>query len=324
MRRALEAGDPIPDDKLTTGAYLTAWLNRLQPPRVRATTVRAYKFDIERLLLPQIGMIPLRRLRASHVEAMMAAYPNLSPHTVAGARSVLRRALADAERDRLIDHNPAALVHSHVGQVPRIAAPSVATVRAVLDVLASHRLSALFVLDALTGLRLGEVSGLRWTDLDGEVLHVRVQLQITRDPEEPFVLTEPKSERSRRDIWLAPSAVEALRTHRVRQAAEHLAAGPGWRGVSDLIFTTAEGGPLHPNTVRWVLKDAIGKAAVPPFPFHSLRRFAATVVGGSGDMAAAQALLGHRAETLTADVYVSKTDAAMRRAAEVMEAAMGR
>ena len=73
-----------------------------------------------------------------------------------------------------------------------------------------------------------------------------------------------------------------------------------------------------------MLAQGIATAGVPPFPFHSFRRFAATVVGGSGDMAAAQALLGHRAEALTADVYVSKTDAAMRRAAEVMEAAMGR
>ena len=81
---------------------------------------------------------------------------------------------------------------------------------------------------------------------------------------------------------------------------------------------------MHPNTIRWVLAQGIAAAGVPVFPFHSFRRFAATVVGGSGDMAAAQALLGHRAETLTADVYVSKTDAAMHRAADVMEAAMGR
>jgi integrase len=324
MRQAREVGDPIPDDRLTTGTFLTEWLSRQQPPRVRATTARTYKFQLERLLLPKIGTIPLRRLRASHVEAMMDSFPGLSPNTVAGARSVLRRALADAERDRLIDHNPAALARSHAGHVQRLVAPSVPTVRAVLDAISSHRLSALFVLDALTGLRLGEVSGLRWGDLEGEILHVRVQLQITRDPDEPFVLCPPKSSRSTRDIRLAPSAVETLRVHRVRQAAERLAAGSGWKNVSDLIFTNAEGGPLHPNTIRWVLAQGIATADALPFPFHSFRRFAATVVGGSGDMAAAQALLGHRAETLTADVYVSKTDAAMHRAAEVMEAVMGR
>jgi len=324
MRRAREVGDPIPDNRLTTGAFLIAWLKREQPPRVRATTARTYKFQIERLLLPKVGSIPLRRLRASHVEAMMDAFPGLSPNTVAGARSVLRRALADAERDRLIDHNPAALARSHVGQVRRPVAPSVATVRAVLDALSGHRLSALYVLDALTGLRLGEVSGLRWGDLEGETLHVRVQLQITRDPDEPFVLTEPKTAQSRRDILLAPSAIEALRVHRLRQAEERLAAGPGWQNASDLVFTTAEGGPLHPNTVRWVLKEAIAKAGVPDFPFHSLRRFAATVVAATGDMKAAQALLGHTSATLTADVYASITDTSMQRAADAMEAAMGR
>jgi len=324
MRQARDAGDALPDDRLTTGKFLVDWLKR-QQGRVRVGTSRAYKFQLERLVMPKIGMIPLRRLRASHVEGMMDSFPALSPNTVAGARSVLRRALADAERDRLIDHNPAALARSHAGPARRLVAPSVTTVRAVLDALASHRLSALFVLDALTGLRLGEVSGLRWSDLDGEVLHVRVQLQATRDPEEPWVLTSPKSERSRRDIRLAPSAIEALRVHRLRQATERLAAGSGWRDVSDLIFTTAEGGPLPANTIRWVLKQAILRTGAGDFfPFHSLRRFAATVVGGSGDMAAAQALLGHRAEALTADVYVSVTDGAMRRAAEVMEAVMGR
>jgi integrase len=325
MTEAVGVGDPIPDNRLTTAAFLAAWLRRQQPPRIRATTARTYGFQVNRLLIPKIGAIPLRRLRASHVEAMLDSFPGLSPNTVAGARSVLRRALADAERDRLITHNPAALARNHASPVRRLVAPSVPTVRAVLDVLSSHRLSALFALDALTGLRLGEVSGLRWGDLDGEVLHVRVQLQITRDPEEPFVLTEPKTQRSRRDILLPPSAVEALRVHRLRQAAERLAAGPGWRNASNLIFTTDDGRPLHPNTIGWVLKDAIAKAGVAAFfPFHSLRRFAATVVGGGGDMAAAQALLGHRAETLTADVYVSVTDGAMRRAADAMEAAIGR
>jgi integrase len=323
MRQARDAGDALPDERLTTGTFLVDWLKR-QQARVRAGTARAYKFQLERLVMPKIGMIPLRRLRASHVEAMMDSFPGLSPNTVRGARSVLRRALTDAERDRLITHNPAALARTHSGPVPRLVAPSVATVRAVLDAFSGHRLSALFVLDALTGMRLGEISGTRWSDFDGATIHVRVQLQITRDPEEPFVLTEPKTAQSRRDILLAPTAVEALRVHRLRQAEERLAAGSGWKNVSDLIFTNAEGEPLHPNTVRWVLAQAIATAGAPPFPFHSLRRFAATVVGGSGDMAAAQALLGHRAETLTADVYVSKTDAAMHRAAEVMEAAMGR
>jgi integrase len=323
MRQAREVGDPIPDHRLTTGAFLVDWLQR-QQARVRAGTARTYKFQLERLVIPKIGMVPLRSLRASHVEAMLAAFPGLSPHTLAGARSVLRRALADAERDRLIDHNPAALARSHVGPVRRLVAPSVATVRAVLDAISSHRLSALFVLDALTGLRLGEVSGVRWGDLEGEILHVRVQLQITRDPDEPFVLCPPKSSRSTRDILLAPSAIEALRVHRLRQAEERLAAGSGWKNASDLIFTNAEGEPLHPNTVRWVLAQGIATAGVGTYPFQSFRRFAATVVAATGDMKAAQALLGHTSANLTADVYASITDASMKRAADAMEAAMGR
>ena len=61
-----------------------------------------------------------------------------------------------------------------------------------------------------------------------------------------------------------PSPVEALRVHRLRQAEERLAAGSDWRNASDLIFTTVEGEPLHPNTVRWVLAQGIKAAGVPP------------------------------------------------------------
>ena len=123
---------------------------------------------------------------------------------------------------------------------------------------------------------------------------------------------------------LAPSAVEALRVHRLRQAEERLAAGSSWKNVSDLVFTNAEGEPLHPNTVRWVLAQGIAAAGVLPYPFQSFRRFAATVVAATGDMKAAQALLGHTSANLTADVYASITDASMQRAADAMEAAMGR
>jgi len=81
---------------------------------------------------------------------------------------------------------------------------------------------------------------------------------------------------------------------------------------------------VHPNTARRVLKAATTKAGVRDFPFHSLRRFAATVVAAAGDVKAAQALLGHTSATLTADVCASITDTSMQRAADAMEAAMGR
>lgn len=320
MRRARDGGDPLPDDRLTTATFLRDWLARTEP-HVRPTTYRTYRFAIATFLLPNLGAVPLRRLRARHVTAMLDSLADLSPYTVAGARSVLRRALADAERDRLVDHNAAALAHGPV--LPgRISAPAAADVRAVLAAVRDHRLSPLFVLDALTGLRLGEVTGLRWVDVDAELLRIRVQLQATRDPDEPFVLTEPKTPAARRVLRLGPAALEALRTQRIRQGEERMAAGRRWQNASDLVFTTSTGGPLSPNTVRWVLSKAQDDASVARFPFHSLRRFAGTVVGDL-DMKAAQALLGHRAETLTADVYASTTRAAMDRASAAMEEAIG-
>ncbi|MGH2465392.1 MAG: tyrosine-type recombinase/integrase [Candidatus Limnocylindrales bacterium] len=321
MRRARDGGDPMPDLQLTVAAYLVRWLE-LAAGHVRAGTLRSYRFNVEHLLLPSLGAIKLRSLRASHVTTILDGLTGVSPHTVAGARAVLRRALADAERDRLIDHNPAALARLHhelPGQKP---APAIDDVRAVLHELEAHRLSALFVLLAHTGLRIGEATGLRWGDVDGETLTVRVQLQSTRNPDEPFVLAEPKTPRSRRTMTLAPAAVEALRTHKLRQAQERLAAGSGWRDRSDLVFTRNDGWPLHPSTITWLLNQACERAKVAHLATHDFRRLAATIVTATGDLKAAQGLLGHKSEHMTADRYASLSDAARRRAAAAMEEAI--
>lgn len=323
MREDVAGGDPVADNGLTVGSFLRDWL-QAQRGHVRAGTWEDYAQHVRRIL-PHLGATKLRSLRASQVNAMLESYPTLSPHTMAGTRNLLSRALRDAEADRLVAHNPARL--SRPPRVPTegAKAPSRIAVRAVLEALKDHRLSALYVLAAHTGLRLGEVTGLRWVDLDGEALTVRHALALTHDAAgvREYVLTEPKTSRSRRSLILPPAPLEALRAHRIRQAEERLAAGRHWRDATGLIFTTAAGDPLHPNTVRTVIQDAAKRAKVARINPHDLRRFAATEVAATGDLKAAQSLLGHRSANLTADVYAATTDTGRRRAAAAMEEALG-
>lgn len=323
MREAVAGGDPVADEQLTVGSFLRSW-HAAQRAHVRAGTWEDYAQHIRRIL-PHLGATKLRALRASHVNAMLEAYPDLSPYTIAGTRNLLSRALRDAEADRLVAHNPARLSRSPKLPSDGPKAPSRDAVRAILTALEQHRLSALYVLAAHTGLRLGEVTGLRWVDLEGETLTVRHALALTHDAAgvREYVLTEPKTERSKRSLILPPAALEALRSHRIRQGEERLAAGRHWRDGTGLMFMTAAGDPLHPNTVRTVIQDAAKRAGVARINPHDLRRFAATEVAATGDLKAAQGLLGHRSANLTADVYAATTDTGRRRAAAAMEEALG-
>ena len=134
------------------------------------------------------------------------------------------------------------------------------------------------------------------------------------------MLVLPKSARSCRAIPLAPVAVAALDRQRAAQARERFAArriGQGWD--TGLVFTTEDGRPLSESTLQWVMARACERAGIRHVSPHDLRRFAATVVAATGDMKAAQEVLGHTAASLTADVYASTTDASRARAVGAIE-----
>lgn len=314
------AGLPLPEPSLTVGAWLRRWIEHIRPS-VRPATYGAYAGTVERYLVPDLGTVPLLTLSPSRVEAMLARHGRLSANTRAGMRGVLRRSLADALKDGVIVRNAAALARPPKQDRVQRTAPTTAEVRALLAALEGHRLRDLVLVMAATGLRVGEATGLTWDDVAPPVLTVRHQL--ARLHGEP-VLAEPKSARSCRTILLPPSAVAGLSRQQDRQARERFGArsiGRGWD--SGLVFTTATGRPLSESTLQYVVAEACRRAGIRHLSPHDLRRFASTVVAATGDMKAAQEMLGHASIAMTADVYVSTTEATRRRAADALEEALG-
>jgi integrase len=307
---------PLPDDRLTVGKWLNTWLRRQRErDDLRPNTVEAYDRSI-RLLLPELGGIPLRRLRSAQVAAALADLRrSYTAHTVAGTRSVLSTAIKDAMRDGHVLTNEAALARAPKVRRRGLPAPDIATVRAILTALEGHRLRALYVLLAGTGLRIGEATGLRWVeDIRADSLTVNVQLQRIAGE---HVLTDPKTDAASRVVFLPPAVAEALRSHKARQAEERLAAGKRWRKTG-LVFTTTAGGPVAETTAHWVLAEACKRAGVTRISPHSLRRFYATTVTDAAGRDVAQRLLGHTTETMT-ERYVSVTDTARQLASAALE-----
>src|SRR5262245_35710901 len=141
--------------------------------------------------------------------------------------------------------------------------------RRLLETARGDRLEALYVLALTTGMRQGELLGLRWdaVDLDRGVLHVRRKLLRTC---RQLVENAPKTESGRRSIDLSQPALEALRRHRTRQLEERLVLGSAW-GRPDLVFTTTSGQPLNACTVRnWYFPRLLKRASLPTMRFHEL------------------------------------------------------
>lgn len=171
-------------------------------------------------------------------------------------------------------------------------------------------------------MRLSEILGLRWRDVDlerGEV-QLRTALEWTGDV---FRFAEPKTRGSRRHILLTAHAIAALRRHRVCQAQARLAAGNAWED-HDLVFTHVAGGPVAESTLRLAFRDALRRAGLPRIRFHDLRHTAATIALGRGvHPKVVSEMLGHSRIAVTLDLYSHVTPTMQREAISAMDAALG-
>ncbi len=177
--------------------------------------------------------------------------------------------------------------------------------RQLLDAAKGHPQEALFVLALATGMRRGELLGLKWQDinLDNSVLQVRRAL--TRMPTGlGYQETEPKTKTSRRSIVLTLFANEALKEHRTRQLEMKQKAGTAWED-HDYVFCTPTGKHLSPgHDVLVQLKKLLKKAGLPDIRFHDLRHSTATLLLSKGvHPKVVQEILGHSEISMTMDTY---------------------
>lgn len=247
----------------------------------------------------------------------------LSPRTVADLRACLRRALNHAVRGNILARNPV------VGtEPPRVTRPEIVPMtpeqaQAILDAVQGHRWAAIYMLALYTGMRCGELLGLRWQDVDAESRSLRVTQHLQRVLGH-LSIAEPKMPQSRRTIPLADEVVLALREHRRRQLEDRLRAGDLGQDTG-LVFTTQVGTPIDPRHLlrHWYgVRCAVG---LPKARFHDLRHGAATLLLAQNvHPKLAQELLGHSRVSITLDLYSHTIPAQQREAIEKLAAIIGR
>ncbi len=176
--------------------------------------------------------------------------------------------------------------------------------RSLLEFAGDHRLGGMFVLSLTTGLRIGEVSGLAWADVDLAQGVLRVRQQVQSLGKGIITIAPLKTASNRRTLSLPALAVETLKTRRKAQIEERLRSGADWESADDLVFTTEQGRMLHPSTVRKVLLATLTAAGSATVRFHTLRHTAATLLLTDGTpLFDVSRILGHAQISTTADIY---------------------
>jgi integrase len=188
-------------------------------------------------------------------------------------------------------------------------------VRRLLAAAAEDRLEALYVLAVTTGMRQGELLGLRWRDVDLAGRSVRVTGSLQYVPGRGLRVSAPKTARSRRNVLIGDVCAAALAKHRERQATEQ--AGLSEWEDNDLVFPNRLGRPMHAtNLLARSFADLLERAAVPRVRFHDLRHTAATLLLGQGvHPKVVSEMLGHTSISITLDLYSHATPTMQREAA---------
>jgi integrase len=309
--------------RLTLGDYLDHWLEGKRA--LRPSTLRSYREHIQLYLRPRLGSLRLREVRPDDVDRLLADLStgqrrrSLSAATQRRIYATLRAALNDAVARRLLAYNP--VLHVELPREERAATIvwTPAQVATFLDHVAQDRLYGLYHLVIVTGLRRGEVTGLRWKDLDLDLGHLRVTQQIVQLGGTLHV-GPPKTRRGRRTVPLDPITVAVLRDHAGRQRAERRAWGAAWMD-SGLVFTREDGRPLSPEVISRRFKAAAAGAGLPTIRFHDLRHTSASLALAAGvAMKVVSDRLGHSTSGITADLYTHVSPAVGRRAAAAIAA----
>lgn len=308
-----DEGRYIEPAKMTFGTYLVEhWLPAIESS-IRPSTFSGYRGHVELYLRPRIGAVQLQQITPDHLSRLYRDLQKgggrdgrpLSPTTVRRVHATVHRALKDAVRWGHLRSNPAAVAVKP--RQPAVGSAEVTTwtaveVRTFLEHVRDDRLFALWRLAATTGMRRGELLGLRWADvnLDAHRVSVRQTLTVV-DGEVAF--GEPKTRRGKRNIALDADTAQALRGWKVRQDEERATFGTAIRRTG-LVFTQHDGSLINPNLVSaWFAREA-ARAEVPPIRFHDLRHTHASLALQAGIPAkVVSERLGHATVAFTLDVY---------------------
>jgi integrase len=316
----IERGTAIDGAKMTVGEYLNHWLVTIARHRVRETTFAAYRTTIRTHIIPAIGSVPLQRLTPAAVQEFYA-HMLASGHSAAVVQKChlrLSQGLKQAARWQMVSRNicesvePPRVVHKQAQAWTRD------ELRRFLTESEHDGYHPYWLLAIATGMRRGELLGLRWQDVDMDHGRLAVRQSVTIGAHGAPIFQEPKTPKARRTITVPAEVIAALREHKRSQNVRRLTIGQAWRD-NDLVFSVADGGPINPTNLRRNLIAIATRADVPLLNIHALRHSHSTMLLEAGENPKViQERLGHADIRTTLGIYSHVLPSMQERAAEMV------
>lgn len=296
----------------TVGEWLDNWLTTYMQHTLKQSTYKSYETYVRKHFKPSLGTIKLKELTPRTLQIFYnykQEQENLSPKTISNLNMCLHKALAQAQSEGLILSNPSGSVSLPPLIKPHIEVLTREQQARLVQASYQFRYGVFVRMTLVTGLRLGEVVGLRWCDIDfyTNMLHVNQTLNRLQrydddeaDSKTEIVTQTPKSQNS---IPMLPELVMDLQNWRTVQMQDAAALGTAYFD-SGLIATQENGLYVEPRLMREYYQKMLAAANLPNYNFHALRHTFATRAMEQGmDAKTLSVLLGHYSVGFTLDTY---------------------
>ena len=316
------------DSRQKFAAYCDYVIGLKEQRGVKHSTVVRYK-ELTGRIYPQLGHIKLRELRAHHLNDLYTLLGQdgqnkrggkLSVKTILEHHRLISTVLEQAVKEGLVPFNVASratLPKAEHKEVNYFQPEQVAAIRDALE-LEPMKWKMLVHLLLITGVRRGEVLGLKWDKVDFEGNRIYICNSILYSPDIGIYESTPKTERSRRYITLPAETMQLLRRYRAWQAEERLRLGEYYQN-QDFVFSQDNGKPMHPDSVTDYLKKFSKRHGLPHINAHAFRHTMASMLYFNGvDSVSISKRLGHAQVSTTANIYAHVMEEADQRNADIL------
>jgi integrase len=285
--------------------YLREWLHSTAKQTLKRNTFETYEIVMNTHLVPELGKMKLNQLKPSHIQNfyMQKIEEGLSPEYVRYMHTILNTSLNQAVKWQLISKNPVSLV-----QPPRLRSKEQQTwtieeANQFLDATKEEKLHLAYMLAIYTGMRMGEILGLRWKDCNLDSGMLSIQQTLVRTKEEGLIFQEPKTKGSKRVVAITEEVGALFKKHKAEQNKVKLLLGTAYQD-HDLVICTKKGTPISPRNLQRHFARMVHKADVPKIRFHDTRHTHATIMLQLGEHPkVVSERLGHSRISITLDTY---------------------
>ena len=320
-------------DKITFKDFCPKYLE-LKKTVLSPNSYAFYETIINTELIPKFGKMKLREIKTYHIQEFIQYLTTekkhrngeaggISPSTVRRYATVLRSILSLAYQLEYTDND--------AGASKRIIFPKVETcevevyteeeVRVIFSALDAEPINirALVELAIFTGMRRGEIVGLKWADIDFENQSLSIKRSIYKPKDGKALEKEPKSKSSIRTISLPDHLIKTLHEYKLHQDRHISFMGEAWNKL-DYVFTEEDGLVMNPQTPTRQFSNFLKRHNIRHLKFHGLRHTSATMLLANGcDIKTVSSRLGH-ADLETTGIYLHALESTDRKAAKTFDA----